>query len=423
MRATIVQKIIDHLSKLADGEKVTTAQLASAIGVRPYEIHQRAAFPELGKYRTKGGKGISVYWSNSTVVEPPAPVVVEEKKAQPPVDDRLELMQLTLERLQLENKNLRLTLVSRKEEARIVAGAIQQPLSIPQPFYTMSTEKDDIVLVVAYADWHLGEAVSPLEVPGCTYNHDVAVSGLTDINRRILQWTELHRKSYNVVGAQVFVMGDLISGSHHMELLRTNEASDPVCTAWAGQLLVEAVGTLAQDLPVNVTCVAGNHGRTGEKIQFKRTNMESYEYMAHVMLKEAMRCNDHVNVDITENPIPYVPIITRDGGKNEEVTHWVGALHGHQIKNSGTSPYYGLSRRASMLAKERASSKLPPFLTTMVAHFHSYAVLENGALMLVPSLVGQSEWSRQQGYATMPGQLAYFVGPHGFFDQCVFARK
>jgi len=435
-RAVVIPRILAVLESLDEHEHITTAELARRAGIQAFAVHSRAGYEELARYRGPMQKGVPTTWHGAkplprnpempkdTIPQSDVPTTPRAEDAcEDTIDDRLRYAQSTVTDLQRENTRLRKIITSHNEEARIVAGAIT-PVVIHAPVvFSKSKAKDDIQLVLALADIHMGEVVSPLEVPGCKYNRDEAFYGANDIIRRVVRWTDLHRESYNVTGAQVVVMGDIISGSFHAELLKTNEAPDPVCTAWAGQLLQECVGTLAQSLSVNVTCIPGNHGRTSKEIQFKRTFAESYEYLAYVMLREGFRSNDNVTVNIPENPIPNISVVTRDASSDNEIVHNIQALHGHQIKSSGPSPYYGLARRANALVKERAMLGATPALTTLVAHFHNWSVLENGLITLCPSLIGSSEWSRQMGFTTMPGQLAFFVGPRGRFDDTVFERR
>jgi len=407
---------------LADRALVSTDVLrrySTKLGLQPYKIPAG---------RNPGGSFTENQWShpntvadtlatrkNKPVKAVPAPAPQEIPQPTAEEEDTLLCQQATIRQLEADNRKLRLSLAQRREEARIVAGAVTPLAPIPAISRKQNSLRPETTLLLAFSDFHLGEIVLPQEMGGVNnYNLEVARDGLLDIVRRILQWTSYQRHGYTIDKAQVLCLGDLIGGGIHPELAANAEVPAPVATAKAGALLAEAVAMLAQDFgQVDVTCVAGNHDRLAQKTPFKRTNVDSLSHLAYIIARESLGKQKHVHFDLSEDAMPVVEVQGR----------MIACMHGHQIKATGVSPYYGIARRAAAMAHERSGQGKKPPDHILIGHFHHHSTLNDQQVILVPSLIGETEYGRALGLSGAPAQFACLVGEHGLHGLTCFERR
>jgi hypothetical protein len=97
--------------------------------------------------------------------------------------------------------------------------------------------------------------------------------------------------------------------------------------------------------------------------------------------------------------------------------------HGHGVRMHRRIPYYGLRDllTASVLEAIDYQGPTPDFL--LVGHFHQYASLDDGRVILLPSLMGPTLYSRGAGYRGAPAQLVWYTGEHGPFGFTTLHRR
>ncbi len=321
----------------------------------------------------------------------------------------------TVRALERKVRLLRARLADRRELAQEVAGAFKALPVVTGGSTTARGVSSTGTLVVALADWHIGEVVNADEMGGINaYDWKIASEGILDIARRIIEWAETQRAGATIDAVQILCIGDIISGSIHEELAAHAEFPGPVATARAGELLAAVIHLFAERFAsVRALCIAGNHDRLARRTPAKKTNEDSLAYLAYTIARERLRGVEHVVVETPVDPMPRFDVHGRP----------VAALHGHQIKAGGISPYYGIARRSNSMARERTEIGGAPPSNIFIAHFHHFALLEDTNVVLCPSLIGATEWSRQAGFRGTPGQLACIMGKRGLHGFTVFERR
>lgn len=445
MKRNTTNRAIEQLNKFPFGVTCSTVELAELLDCAVQTIRALATSKKLSKHRHSYNATSGVRWGSpatigsltspenspagvefikeamktfaDTISSPTKPAQAEpleddeEDPEDEPILGRLELAQSTIKKMTKDNKRLRLRLADRTEMAYIIAGAVT-PISVPTLVLPSKTGKPKVTFCVALADIHAGEVVDAAQMGGANeYNWDIAQAGMRDIIQRMMSWAETQRGGYDITDCQLWVLGDVTTGGIHES--QHLEFPSPVASAKAGLLLAEVYGTIAQKFNLNVVQISGNHDRLTHEQPFKSVNYDSLAYPAFVIASEAVKNIPHVNVSSPEDPIP----VTQVNGR------WIAAMHGHQIKSTGASPYYGMARRANALLRERLDRGLPKLDTLLLGHFHHFALLESNQVVICPSLVGPTEWSRQQGFQGTAGQLAFLVGEHGPFSWTPFERR
>lgn len=181
--------------------------------------------------------------------------------------------------------------------------------------------------VVVLSDWHVEENVTLGQTAGANeYSLDVADRRISELAERIGTLIEHERRLVRIDRIVVAVLGDLISGHIHEELVETCEIPPLEATRWAGSRLRSLID-LASDLAREVIVVTqpGNHGRSNAGRPRAATEHDhSFEQNLYVMMA-AGELRKNVRWDISEGYLGYLDL---DG-------FVLRYHHGHAIRYGG----------------------------------------------------------------------------------------
>lgn len=160
------------------------------------------------------------------------------------------------------------------------------------------------------SDWHLGEVVRPAEVNGINrYNSVIAANRIFSVVDKFKRIARSHQSMYKIDQIWLPVLGDMISGSIHPELMVTNDLMDIPATTLAARLLIMAIYELKTlGIPIRLDCKVGNHSRTTLKMPTKRQNHTSYDWLCYVMVQEHFSSDSQVEVHIHDGQFGLVNI-------------------------------------------------------------------------------------------------------------------
>lgn len=138
--------------------------------------------------------------------------------------------------------------------------------------------------VLILSDWHLGETVDPSTVNGVNeFNMGIARRRV----ERVFKWSariiETQNKWLPVKEVVVGLIGDVVTGYIHEELLESCDASPTESLLVAKELIVEGIEFLLRELkqPIRVVTAFGNHGRTTQRMRFSTGYKNSYEWLLY----------------------------------------------------------------------------------------------------------------------------------------------
>lgn len=270
-------------------------------------------------------------------------------------------------------------------------------------------------------DIHFGEHQDADEVESFGgYSREIARERiLNSLLPKGIRWVDDHRKNNTIHEAVVLITGDLISGDIHHELSVTNEVPCPVQTAEVGFLIAEFLRQLAAHFrKVRVEFVtADNHSRLTEKYQYKEAGYNSYNYLAGVIIEQAVSQIDNIEFNL----YPMLQTVVKVQRKAYLI------FHGHTIKGWAGFPYYGMDRKAGKEAVRRmqrssAADMDDPekiqrmwqkhrFDKIVMGHFH--APLNSPWWMVGGSVSGASALDQGQGRYAPPSQTTWLVHENG----------
>jgi hypothetical protein len=270
------------------------------------------------------------------------------------------------------------------------------------PFKRRATvEACEGLAVLVLSDWHWGEVVDPNSVEGLNaYNLEIADKRATRIVETALELLDPQEGRY--AGIVVPILGDMLSGVIHDELLATNQEAILACVLSLVAKLEWALFQLAQHFPtVYAVCVYGNHGRMDKRKTHKKQAALNFETLVYKMLEQNLksRLGDRCNVQfkIAESSDETVMLY----GKRVLMTH------GDQFDDLPGSAFDKVRAGSAMKRKRAESAGQPAHDFMLCGHFHTYGCF--GGIGMNGSLVGYNEFAYHKNLTVERPQQALMV--------------
>jgi hypothetical protein len=154
-----------------------------------------------------------------------------------------------------------------------------------------------VAVICPATDWHVEERVFPAGVNGVNdFNIAEAERRIKQYYSKILHLIDHQNDLAPVVEIWHPLLGDLISGYIHDELLETNELSPTEACHFLQQMIGAGIELWLKetDLPIYIPTCVGNHGRTTFKKRIKTSFKNSFEWLLYKMMAEQYKDNPRV---------------------------------------------------------------------------------------------------------------------------------
>lgn len=282
-------------------------------------------------------------------------------------------------------------------DAQIVVGT---PSPIPGPKADKRPKPETMVLHLT--DWQLGKVTHGPEA----YDPDVCADRVRDCVRRAIKVTEIQRAAHPVPECWLLLGGDLVEGTNIFPGQAWEIAPGGVLSQIfvAANLVEESIMTLLEHFEkVNVTWVAGNHGRMGRAKSGDHPRSDNTDAILVGIVRDKLRKQKRLNW------------VEPEGGwySMVRIGNYTALLcHGDQIKSfGGNVPAFGILRKVNAWA----TGVLPEFRDCWMGHFHQAMTLSmanGGRVFVTPSTESGSQYATEfVGAKGRPGQRAAFVSP------------
>jgi len=250
------------------------------------------------------------------------------------------------------------------------------------------------------SDWHCGEEVKGEDINYVnTFNIEVMKRRVD----RVIKYFLYYCKLYNISKCCIVFGGDLLSGSIHDELARTNEKSDVECMFVLQEYIIQKI--LEIEINFNsVRCefVVGNHSRITKngKPENKTAAKMNWEYILSKNLKmyfdllQDKSKNKKIIVNVNDSVFKIITV----GGRRFLVTH------GHMLMGSGSGGFAGLpiyslamsSAKMHGIFQQIGVSEEDVFQDIFIGHLHntySFTIFNGGKLYGNGCIIGTNEYS------------------------------
>lgn len=329
----------------------------------------------------------------------------EEQDADPVVVRRLRDENARLTRALTEDQRKR----AFEEDVLEIIGEMAATPSSPPEWLVEPKDRRDRkmpeVPVMVFADWHIGETVSRSETNGIN-EYDPEIAG-ERVRRLVTAVVDLARNHGPGVypGAVVNLLGDFVSGGLHPELAKSDAEEVIPSALRAVDLLEWSLTTLADEFGhLYVPCVAGNHGRSTQKPEFKRYVFKNFDWLIYQFLMRRFKDDDRVVFDVPDTN----EVLYRVFG------HRYLAMHGDQMGVKGGDGIIGalgpIARGEVKVGKQAAAIRRD-YDTLVIGHWHQEIVLPR--IIVANSMKGWDEFARLALRAppSTPSQPLWFVHP------------
>lgn len=257
--------------------------------------------------------------------------------------------------------------------------------------------------VLPISDLHYGEVVQPQISFGFNkYNPEIAEHRLAKLFEENYKFATL----YGCDELHILMLGDLISGEIHDELRETNAYTAPKCVSCLNSYLIGLILEYAKLYKrVIISCVVGNHSRTGKKLQSKNRSQDNYEHIIYSTIKD--RCEAEAKNIKVEFDDEATVLITQIGNQ-----HW---MLEHGDRYNGSQAAAGAIN--TVLRKIGTDLRHNHADVSIMGHWHVGAegaidAREDGNMTKVyinPSVVGPDEFATTVLHAYYPAESNVFI--------------
>lgn len=290
-----------------------------------------------------------------------------------------------------------------QREIDLLNRAIDLPCSKPPKrivAHKIEATLKQAAFVSIASDWHVEERVLKSDTQlGVSYSLGIAKHRIENYFQGVVEFVELMRHGHVITSGVIGLLGDMMTGHIHDELVETTQLSPTETILWLEPLIVSGLEYVVSALDLDrlvVPCTYGNHGRTTEKRRITTGHRHSYEWLMYRHLAGHFNGHPVVNIHAPPSHDAYVSVY----GKR---LHF---QHGEDIKTGGTP---GLSVISAHRMAEKWDRVKPSFIHH-TGHTHTrfdyQNVVGNG------SLIGPNRYSESHGYAPeAPMQTIYLLNP------------
>jgi len=312
---------------------------------------------------------------------------------------RVRSMRSRMDKLQRENERLKLRLGDQERFYDSLRDCIKMlPTPRLERLQKPKLSHAESGAVLSISDVHAEEYVDLEEMEGfASYDWETFLCRMWWTANKTVELTNIMRQSGEVNNLDILLLGDMLTGEIHLDLLRTNTFDLPMAVVNTGYVLAQTVSVLSGHFSnVKVTGVCGNHGRQDEKPAAKNKSDRNWDTAVYKIAALLTADNPRVTWNIPRSPATIVKV---PGAS-------ILAKHGDGIKMQGTKPYYGLARdTAQEHAKRRGKND---FDWVFQGHLHTFDKLEER--VLCPSMIGTNQYAFNRLHSVpKPQQLLVFA--------------
>ena len=165
---------------------------------------------------------------------------------------------------------------------------IQSDPTISQFRRSKGSSPNGVAVIVPATDWHVEEQISADATNGKNhFDLAEAEARIKRFYRKIVELINWQSHLAPVVELWHPLLGDLMSGYIHEELMETNALSPTEACVFLQDMLCSGVDFLLHEtkLPIYIPTCVGNHGRTTPKKRIKTSVRNSYEWLLYKTLE------------------------------------------------------------------------------------------------------------------------------------------
>lgn len=197
----------------------------------------------------------------------------------------------------------------RQAVARVIASEAQLDVILAikgghakKSFCSAARSKPNGVAVIAPAtDWHVEETIESSGVNGKnSFNLIEAERRIKRYYSKVVELIDWQNSLAPVVELWHPLLGDLMTGYIHEELMETNSLSPTEACVFLQDMICAGIDFWLKEtkLPIFIPTCVGNHGRTTPKKRIKTSYKNSYEWLLYMTLAKRYENDERVTWDV-----------------------------------------------------------------------------------------------------------------------------
>ena len=332
----------------------------------------------------------------------------------------------------LEKENQELIKKSVSEDSILdIYKSKRVSIPVPVKFNFVKEKSEDKEAVLVLSDFHAGEVIVKNQLNGINeYNIDIMKQRID----RIIYYAIYYCKKNEMDILNLLFLGDLMSGSIHPELLRTNEYNDVdvlfILHEYITQKILEIEPHFSK---IKCEFLVGNHsrisdGNNGTKPQWKTAPILNWEYVLARQLEMQFdliqKSYKTKKISINVNDCLFKVV---DMAKRKFLI-----THGHTMSGGSNSfagiGYYGLAQSSAKMLGAMISTGDDSlvFQDILLAHLHTSGRVKTtvGNLYINGSVIGSGEFGLyKMRSVSEPEQLLLFVEDGHITNEIILRGK
>lgn len=300
------------------------------------------------------------------------------------------------------------------------------PLKVPNALKLTSVKKENKAeAVLVLSDFHLGEVVIAKEVNYANeYNSKIMIERLD----RIFYYFIYYCKKFNITNIHLWFLGDLLSGSIHEELIRTNEMDEVDAIFFLQDYITKKLLEIESFFnSITVEFLVGNHSRLSIKPQFKTSHKLNWEY---VLAKQLSLCFDliqkekkKIKINVSDSLFKVVEVSKR----RFLISHGTFMSGGGSGGFAGV-PFYALASNSAKMygvLHQIGFKSDQVFDDIQIGHLHSTAsvpLFNGNTCRINGSIIGTNEFSLHRIKSVAKVEQTMMVVRDGFVDDEITLR-
>lgn len=241
--------------------------------------------------------------------------------------------------------------------------------------------KKEACAVAIASDWHVGELVDPITVNDRnSYNPEIAQERGLRYFRNVLRLLEQQRSGATIKTMVLGLLGDMMTGYIHEELVETNPLSPTEEILLLKEMLVSGIDFLLEHgglTKIVIPCCYGNHGRTTLKRRVQSGAKNSYEWLLYKVLEGHYEKEDRIEFIVADGSHVYVEVFGV----------MIRFHHGDDVRFQG-----GVGGLSIPLRKAcHGWDTFKPAQLTIIGHWHQF--VDFGFAIVNGSLIGYNAYA------------------------------
>jgi hypothetical protein len=302
---------------------------------------------------------------------------------------------LRISELESRTKRLLEELAAKDDELANFKTVTRPPRPIVAPD-KVNAKQRKATAVLLCSDWHVEEEVRPETVNGLnTYNLEIAdrcIERLADG----FEWM-LRDPRFDIRSAVIAIIGDLLSGYIHDELVEGNLLSPPEALVWLIDRIEAMVRKILATCPdldrIIVPCHSGNHGRTTEKQRVSSRESNSFEQVIYQTLRRLFRDEPRIEFHIA----------TGEWSEVDVMGFTLAFTHGDSFQSNGGVGGISIPIKRG-ITRQFQGRDIHQF---NMGHFHQRT--DFGNIQVNGSMIGYAPFSQRIHAAFEPRQQSFYL--------------